>query len=436
MKQRLRARFRLFTVVQVVLLGLSIGALVLSLLTTDHIAVPLVLGAVVVAQVIGLIHSVHRHVNALEDFFATVNYEDFTRRFIEEDVDAELKDAFNQVIERFQDAKADRDLKAGYLDTVIRHVPVAFFAVRQDGSMSLVNNPARRLTGLPTLGNIRELAVLDPALPTTLEGIEAGQQRMLQTSIRGIPVELRVAVTEIRIPDGVERLYSIENLSGELSARESSAWRNLIRVLTHEIMNTLTPITSLAQTAVGMLGDPRAEDDVREAVTTIGRRSAGMIDFVSRYRELLHVPEPAPTDVSVLDALQHVARLMEGSMPGVNISVNVVPETLEVFADRQLLDQVLINVVKNAGEAIADQQDRSISLSARLDLSRIIISVEDNGPGIPEAELDQIFIPFFTTKRDGSGVGLSLSRQIMSAHNGEIAVETGADGSTFRLVFN
>ncbi len=436
MKQRLRARFRLFTVVQVVLLGLSIGALVLSVLTARYIAVPLVLGAVVVAQVVGLIHSVHRHVNALEDFFATVNYEDFTRRFIEEDVDAELKDAFNRVIERFQDAKADRDLKAGYLDTVIRHVPVAFFAVRQDGSMSLVNNPARRLTGLPTLGNIRELAALDPALPATLAGIEAGQQRMLQTSIRGIPVELRVAVTEIRVPDGLERLYSIENLSGELSARESSAWRNLIRVLTHEIMNTLTPITSLAQTAVGMLGDPRAEDDVREAVTTIGRRSEGMIDFVSRYRELLHVPEPVPADVSVLDALQHVARLMEGSMPGVNISVEVVPETLEVFADRQLLDQVLINVVKNAGEAVAAQEDRSIRLSARLDLSRVIISVEDNGPGIPEAELDQIFIPFFTTKRDGSGVGLSLSRQIMSAHNGEIAVETGAGGSTFRLVFN
>jgi len=435
-KQRLRARFRLFTVVQVVLLGLSIGALVLSVLTTRYIAVPLVLGAVVVAQVIGLIHSVHRHVSALEDFFATVNYEDFTRRFIEEDVDAELKDAFNRVIERFQDAKADRDLKAGYLDTVIRHVPVAFFAVRQDGSMSLVNNPARRLTGLPTLGNIRELAALDPALPATLTGIEAGQQRMLQTSIRGIPVELRVAVTEIRVPDGLERLYSIENLSGELSARESSAWRNLIRVLTHEIMNTLTPITSLAQTAVGMLGDPRSEDDVREAVTTIGRRSAGMIDFVSRYRELLHVPEPAPADVNVLDALRHVARLMEGSMPGVTLSVDVVPETLKVFADRQLLDQVLINVVKNAGEAVADQEDRRIRLSACLDLSRVIISIEDNGPGIPEAELDQIFIPFFTTKRDGSGVGLSLSRQIMSAHNGEIAVDTGPGGSTFRLVFN
>jgi len=432
----MRARFRLFTVVQVVLLAVSISVLVLSVLTTNHIAVPLVLSAVVVGQVLGLIHSVHRHVNALEDFFATVNYEDFTRRFIEEDVDAELKDAFNRVIERFQDAKADRDLKAGYLDTVIRHVPVAFFAVRQDGSMSLVNNPARRLTGLPALGNIRELAALDPRLPETLGGIEAGQQRMLQTSIRGIPVELRVAVTEIRVPDGLERLYSIENLSGELSARESSAWRNLIRVLTHEIMNTLTPITSLAQTAVGMLGDPRAEDDVREAVTTIGRRSEGMIDFVSRYRELLHVPEPVPTEVSVLDALRHVARLMEGGMPGVNVSVDVVPETLEVFADRQLLDQVLINVVKNAGEAVAAQEDRQVRLSARLDLSRVIISIEDNGPGIPEGELDQIFIPFFTTKREGSGVGLSLSRQIMSAHNGEIAVETGPDGSTFRLVFN
>ena len=435
MKHRFRTRFRVLTIVQVAFIAVTLSILIVTVLETDHFAVPVVLAGVVLLQLIGLTHSVQAHVDSLEDFFAAVNYEDFTRRFIEDDVDAELKEAFNKVLERFQDARADRDLQAGYLDTVIRHVPVPFFAARRDGSLSLVNNPVRRLTGMSTLRNVKDLANLDEQLPAALEGIESGQQRLLQTNFRGIPVELRVSVSEIRMAGEVERLYSIENLSGELSARESSAWRNLIRVLTHEIMNTLTPVTSLAQTTVDMLDDPDSADDIREAITAIGRRSEGMIQFVSRYRELLHMPEPASEDVRVLEILQNVATLLQPTMAQVQISVSVAPESLEIFADRQLIDQVLINLVKNAGDALTETNEAHIALSGKLDLGRVIISVSDNGPGIPNEDIDQVFIPFFTTKRDGSGIGLSLSRQIMTAHNGEIALETSEAGTTFRLVF-
>ena len=435
MKHRFRTQFRVLAIVQVALIAVTLSILILTILETDHVAVPIVLAGIVVLQLIGLVHSVQAHVDTLEDFFAAVNYEDFTRRFIEDDVDAELKDAFNKVLERFQDARAYRDLQAGYLDIVIRHVPVPFFAARRDGSLSLVNNPARRLTGMPTLRNLKDLAKLDQRLPAALEDIESGQQRLLQTSIRSMPVELRVSVSEIRMAGEVERLYSIENLSGELSARESSAWRNLIRVLTHEIMNTLTPVTSLAQTTVSMLDDPDSADDIREAITTIGRRSEGMIQFVSRYRELLHMPEPASEDIGVCELLQNVATLLQPTMESVEISVSVTPESLQIFADRQLIDQVLINLVKNAGDALAKTNDAHIALSGKLDIGRVIISVTDNGPGITEEDVDQVFIPFFTTKRDGSGIGLSLSRQIMTAHSGEIALETGSTGTTFRLLF-
>lgn len=436
MKHRFRTRFRVLTIVQIVLIAISLAVLILTVLETSFIAVPAVLAGIVFLQILALIHSVQSHVDSLEDFFAAVNYEDFTRRFIEDDVDAELKDAFNKVLERFQDARADRDIQAGYLDTVIRHVPVPFFAARRDGRLSLVNNPARRLTGMPTLSRISDLASLDEALPAELASIESGQQRLLQTSIRGIPAELRVSVSEIRMAGEIERLYSIENLSSELSARESSAWRNLIRVLTHEIMNTLTPVTSLAQTTVDMLDDPEAADDIREAVTTIGRRSEGMIRFVSRYRELLQVPEPVLEDIAVIDVLKSIATLLQASYENVEFHIDVVPETLQVFADRQLLDQVLINLVKNAGDALTDQDDGRIALVARLDHGRTIVSVADNGPGIPTEDLDQVFIPFFTTKREGSGVGLSLSRQIMTAHNGEITVGSSPEGTTFRLIFS
>lgn len=426
----------MMTVLQVVLLTVTVTGLVLSVLETGQIAVPIVLAGLVLIQVLVLIHSVQAHVDALEDFFAAVNYEDFTRRFVEDDIDAELKDAFNKVLERFQDARADRDLQAGYLDTVIRHVPIPFFAAKRDGTLSLVNNPAKRLTGLPTLRNIADLAHIDASLPDQLESIPPGQQRLLQSSIRDIPVELRVSVSEIRMAGEIERLYSIENLSGELSARESSAWRNLIRVLTHEIMNTLTPVTSLAHTTVAMLDDPDATDDIREAITTIGRRSDGMIRFVSRYRELLQVPEPNTESIAVADLFEGIAKLLRPSVGEAKISIDVDPASLKIVADRQLIDQVLINLVRNAADALDGSTNGRIVLSARLDPGRTILSVADNGPGIPQDDLDQVFIPFFTTKRDGSGIGLSLSRQIMTAHGGEIFVDSSDGGTTVRLIFN
>ena len=333
-----------------------------------------------------------------------------------------------------REARADRDLKAGYLDTVVRHVPVPFIAARADGTLSLVNNPARRLTGLPGLARVADLAEIDEALPAALESIEAGQRRMIQTALRGVPVELRVSVAEIRMAGEVERLYAIENLSGELTARESTAWRNLIRVLTHEIMNTLTPVTSLAQTTVGMLDDPESADDIREAIGTIGRRSEGLIHFVSRYRELLKLPEPNPEVLSVDELLRSTATLMQAEFSGLAIETDVTPDSLEVYADRQLVEQVLINLVRNAAEAIEDLSAGQIRLEAGFDLGRVVIAVSDNGPGIPDDDLEQVFIPFFTTKRDGSGIGLSLCRQIMTAHGGDIAIDAKATGATIRLV--
>jgi two-component system nitrogen regulation sensor histidine kinase NtrY len=431
----MRNRFRALTVLQVLLLVGTITLLAFTVLATNFLAAPIVIGIVITLQILGLIAFVEAHVDSLEDFFAAINYEDFTRRFVEDDVDAELKLAFNKILDRFQEARAQRDVQANYLETVVQHVPVPFIAARSDGSLSLVNNPARRLTGLPALRHINDLGHLDPSLPVAMQKIETGQQQLLQTRLRTIPVELRVSVSEIRMEGETERLYSIENLSGELTARESSAWRNLIRVLTHEIMNTLTPVTSLAQTTQSMLDDPAATDDIREAITTIARRSEGLMQFVSKYRELLHVPSPNPQQVPVSNVFGGVATLLRDQLAGIAVSTEVTPESLEVFADPNLLDQVILNLVKNAIDALANIDEPSLSLSAGLDYGRTLLRVRDNGRGIPPEDMDQIFVPFFTTKRDGSGIGLSLSRQIMTAHGGDIAVESDAMGTTVSLLF-
>lgn len=435
MKRRLRTRFRLLTLVQVILIVAVALLFSWTLLSTEFFAVPLVIGFVLLLQVLALLKFVEAHVNTLEEFFAAVNYDDFTRRFVEQDVDAELKQAFNRVIARFQDARAERDVQAGYLETVVKHVPVPFIAARSDGALSLVNNPARRLTGMPGLSDLGQLSALDPTLPERMRSIEAGKHQLVQSRLRGVPVELRVSVSEIRLGDEVERLYSIENLSGELTAREASAWRNLIRVLTHEIMNTLTPVASLAQSTTGLLDDSDAKEDVREAVQTIARRSQGLMNFVLRYRELLNVPQPVLSKIGVRDSLQSVTTLMSSELKVVQIDIDVLPESLEVSADSALLDQVLVNLVRNALDAMRETANPRLALRGQLNFGRVVISIEDNGPGIDVETLEQIFVPFFTTKRHGNGIGLSLCRQIINAHGGEIAVDSDSDGTIVRLVF-
>lgn len=431
----MRARFRLVAVIQVVFLVATVTVLAWSILRTEYIAVPVLIATIALLQILGLVRYVEHHVDTLEEFFAAINYEDFTQHFVSEDVDAELRGAFNRVLERFQDARAERDVQANYLEVVVRHVPVPLMAVRPDGSLRLVNNPAKRLIGVGALRHLDELAQLGSDLPSQMKSIEPGEQRLLQARIRDVPAELRVSVSEIRLGGETERLYSIENLSGELTARESSAWRNLIRVLTHEIMNTLTPVTSLAQTCSTMIDDPGSTADLREAIETIARRSEGLMQFVARYRELLKVPQPVPATIYVRAALESVVTLMADSLRDTDVTVDVSPESLEVRADPNLLDQLLLNILKNASDATSDVAAPALLLSANMEYGRVVIRISDNGPGIPDSVADQIFIPFFTTKREGSGIGLSLSRQIMTAHRGEIAINRKDDRTIVSLVF-
>lgn len=435
MKKQLRTRFRLLVGAQIALLVSTVFLLTWTIYATELYAVPVVVGVLVLLQVVFLLRNVESHVHALEDFFAAVNYEDFTQRFIAEDVDAELKEAFNHVLARFQDSRADRDVQAGYLETVVRHIPVPFFAARADGSLALVNNPARRLTGIATLTHLDQLSDLDPNLPKLVSDIKPGDKELLPITLRGVPSELRVSVSEIRLSSGVNRLYSLENLSGELTAREASAWRNLIRVLTHEIMNTLTPVTSLANTATGLLDHSDANGDVREAVETIARRSEGLMNFVQRYRELLNVPQPQISRIKVSDVFASLKTLMRGEIEHVDVAIDVIPVSLEVDADPALLDQVLVNLVRNALDAMQTSERPKLRFQGGLSHGRIQLSVEDNGSGMDAETQAQIFVPFFTTKRQGNGIGLSLSRQIMSAHDGDIAVESNESGTIVRLLF-
>ena len=228
-----------------------------------------------------------------------------------------------------------------------------------------------------------------------------------------------------------------------------SAWQDLVRVLTHEIMNSITPVASLAKTAVDLLDDVSAKvaqteivgelEDVKDAVNTVARRSDGLMNFVSSYRQLTRLPTPEKTRFKLGDLFADVTRMTTSDWlgKGLALTTNVDPSELDVFADRQMVEQVLINLLQNCEHAIIDTKHGQVALSARLNQrGHVTLEVSDNGPGIPDDIASRIFVPFYTTRREGSGVGLALSRQVMIAHRGTITFTNNEQGGArFTLVF-
>jgi signal transduction histidine kinase len=248
--------------------------------------------------------------------------------------------------------------------------------------------------------------------------------------------------------NGLYKLVSLQNIQVELEEKESEAWQSLTRVLTHEIMNSLTPIASLAATASAMLQDSRSgaqgpgpewSQDVADAVQTINRRSQGLMRFVQTYRSIALIPKPRFEVFPVAPLFQRVQKLMQEKLAAQRIAftAGVEPGSLELTADPDLVEQVLINLLLNAMEALGGCREPSIALFSWMnERGRVIIQVEDNGPGIPPEVKDSVFIPFFSTKKEGSGIGLSFARQVMRLHRGLITVRSqpGA-GAVFTLRF-
>ena len=245
-------------------------------------------------------------------------------------------------------------------------------------------------------------------------------------------------------------MFSLQDIKSELITAQLQAWQDLVRVLTHEIMNSITPVASLAKTAVDLVEDVQQQvvdmpeikeelSDVTNAVQTVARRSDGLMKFVSSYRQLTRLPEPNRKAVLVVDLFEQVTQLaaVGWSEKNIEITTEVSPKTLDVSVDNHMLEQVLINILKNAEHALAETKNPQVTLCAYINKRGYpIIEISDNGSGMSEDVASNVFVPFFTTKREGSGVGLALTRQIMLAHGGHVTLETACgQGSTFKLIF-
>jgi two-component system nitrogen regulation sensor histidine kinase NtrY len=445
--------FRVRVILRILLLSATIFGFFYFIMATQLYTTILVTGFLIVYQVFALIRCVERTNQYLSRFFLAIKYGDFSQTFTGKELGGsfrELVTAFDEVMEKVRQTRSEKEEHYRYLQTIVRHVGIGLIAFKADGSVDLINTAAKRMLKVARLKNIQSLNSFSQALVDALFSLKAGEKALVK--IPDQDMELALHAAEFRLKDQKYTLVSLQNIQSELQEKEMEAWQTLIRVLTHEIMNSMTPITSMAATVIDLLntikeksgGNIDAETiiDIAEALKTIHKRSLGLTDFVEAYRNLTLIPKPKFKIFPIHDLFGRIEKLMENKLTkkGIDFHWAVEPQSLELTADPGLIEQVLINLVLNAADAFTGFKNSNsprIQLTANLeDNGKIVIRVTDNGPGIVKEALSKVFIPFYSTKKKGSGIGLSLSRQIMKLHKGSIMVQSDPDVETvFTLKF-
>jgi two-component system nitrogen regulation sensor histidine kinase NtrY len=429
-------RLRVLASVHIGLIILLSGLFFYLLFQTRLYAAMAAVGLLIAFEVAALFRTVDRSNRDLTRFFEAVKFGDFTQSFDRRSAGRSfrhLRTALAEVMGAFQKARAEKEEQALYLRTIVQHVAIGLLVFQPDGTVDLMNNGAKRLLGVTQLKNVQSLEAVSSGLASTLLGLKPRERTLVRIERPDEQLQLAVQASEFKLRARTFILVSIQDIRSELEEKEIDAWQKLIRVLTHEIMNSMTPISSLAATAQDLItrsgprGDPESWNDIELALRTIAKRSQGLLNFVDGYRNLTRIPKPNLKFFPAQDLFSRVSQLLQAPLAegGARFESSLRPENLELLADPDLLEQVLINLLLNAADAVRGRENARIELSAYIDeRGRPVIQVRDNGVGIPEENLDKVFIPFFSTKEGGSGIGLNLSRQIMQLHNGTISVSS------------
>lgn len=449
-------RFALALAARIAALFATLVVLAYALIATDLVAVVIVLIAATVAQGLGVVRLVQRTNRELARLLDALRSDDFQQSFAIGPYDpsfAELKATFDDVLARFRDARLDREAQRRYLEALVEHVPVAIVAIHPGGAVELLNNAARRLFNLAGETTTAALVAHGADFQRDLVQARPGQRTVTRMTADGVARHLIVSATELTVTGQPVRFVTLQDIQSELDGNELAAWRDMARILTHEIMNSLTPIASLARTADDLVddltrrtaaarvapADDELLDDLQAALRTLARRSDGLMRFVRSYREFTQLPPPTPRPIALDDYVARIATLFatDWARRGIALTVTAPPPGIAVTADEALLDQAVINLLRNAADAAASAAAPQVWLDAGLsDRGRPILEIGDNGAGLDPTLGDKIFLPFFTTKPEGSGIGLALARQVMLVHKG--AITAGArpgGGALFRLTF-
>ena len=448
--------FRISLIIRMLTLVATIFVIMWLVFSTNHYFTIILAVAIAIYQVFLLINYIEITNTLLTNFLESLKYSDFSRTFeikgLGHSFDR-MTEAFSLVINDFRKVREEREQNYFYLQTVVEHIGISLISYRQDGEVELINNSTKKLFKITNLINISELNSFSPELAAKLMSISNGESAMIKIQKQDDMLQLAILATEFKVADRNIKMATIKDIQNELEENEMASWQKLIRVLTHEIMNSITPIASITQTLNFLIKDVRekynntfsdaadveAIEEIEVAIDTIHKRSNGLLHFVESYRDLTRIPNPKYSIFPVKVLFDNLKGLMKEEMNNHHIEcvTHVVPENLELSADEQLIEQVLINLIKNAVQALEKTVNPRIELKAFPDsYGKIIIQLSDNGQGILPEVMDKIFVPFFSTKPKGSGIGLSLSRQILRLHGGSLSARSEPDIETiFTLKF-
>lgn len=448
------SNYRISVIIRVLLLFASTYLFIHLLGFESKYVSPVIIGIIIIIQLFDLFRYIENTNRKLTRFLESIKYSDFSSGFTYDNklgrTFRELNKAFNEVLEAFRQARAEKEEHLNYLHTVVQHVSTGLLSFDIEGQIGIVNTTAKRFLQTPQLRNIIELKPRNPELYKKLMDVKPGDKALIRNTN---DISLVIHATELRLRGKTYKLIALQNIQTELQQKEIEAWQNLTRVLRHEIMNSITPIASLTETLNQILKedlkkqedmenyfiDDESVEDLQDGLNTIENRSKGLVRFVDAYRDYTTIPKPKFSNISIAKLFEHINHLLGAEMNslGIDFVISLSPDNLEITADKELIEMVLINLIKNAKEAFSENDEAKIELRGRIDSDRrAIIEVKDNGPGIIREAIDRIFIPFYSTKKEGSGIGLALSRQIMQLHHGSLSVKSEPDIYTiFTLQF-
>ena len=399
-----------------------------------------------------LIRYVNQTNRKIAYFFDAIKNEDFTLRFPEKlSVKSleELNHSLNMLNEMIQEIHLKKQAQEQYYQEIIKQADIGILTINVKGHILFANRTIENLFDYSPLNHIKQLSQVDAKLYALFEELKPFERKLVQLTNEREKKQLALKSTSISFEQKELLLVVVQDIHKELDEKETDSWVKLIRVLTHEIMNTLTPITSISESILKYYKSDRGLVELKDfneshiqntvkGLEVIKEQGGDLMDFVQSYRSFLSLPKPDKSLISARRLLDKVKVLMnqENDKTDIEFSVTTDPIDLEIYLDEKQISQILINLSKNAIQSLNGQENGKVKISAGITKEdKKFIQVIDNGPGIPPEVIDEIFVPFFTTKDTGTGIGLSLSKQIMHLHGGSIQVRSNTKHTIFSLSF-
>ncbi|MDU1892575.1 MAG: ATP-binding protein [Dysgonomonas sp.] len=372
---------------------------------------------------------------------------DYSFNFAETQLSRREKE-LNQMMNRIKEilAKARKEVieNEKFLSLIVESVSTGIIILNENNNIIITNRATNQLLGLPVFTHIKQLNVIDKSYPELFSSIKPNENKTIKVTNEREEIQISLRSSTIKLKKGMMKVITLNSIGNELEAKEMESWIKLIRVMTHEIMNSIAPITSLTDTILFSYSttqsekpDNQLEQDTIDALQTISSTAKGLISFVESYRKFTGVPKPQLNQFSLDTLIGQVVSLQSQNIKNSDIDFEIIPanEPITVNADESQITQVLVNLVKNAIEAIPSDKDGKIVIKTMFKDNKIQVDVCNNGQSIPEEIVPNIFIPFFTTKQSGSGIGLSVSRYIMRLHGGNLKHHTNDNWTVFSMVF-